>query len=195
MAVTKCLPLLRRDFCFSDHKAIYRYTDRQVILGGGVNSHHPSEIQLHSSDYSCLSKLEHLWGLKPRACLPLPLPTELSWRGSASLILRILPNATPWVCVAKGTGSGLPRAWDIASSSTCFDGHSVSHSAHPWHFNPNPSHLAGQRTFDTSIQASKLVLNLESSRSSGYKQLQALPINDCPFDKKQNSRLKPSHEK
>lgn len=50
---------------------------------------------------------------------------------------------------------------------------------------PNPSHLAGQRTFDTSIQASKLVLNLESSRSSGYKQLQALPINDCPSDTKQ----------
>lgn len=53
------------------------------------------------------------------------------------LLQRMLPNTTPWVCVSKGTGSGLPRAWLIASSATGFDGQNVSHSA-PQHVNPNP---------------------------------------------------------
>lgn len=149
MPVTNCLLLLSsRDFCFSDNKEISRHIDRQVFLERGVNSHHPSEIQPHRSDHSFLPALEQLWCLEPRARLALSLTSQLPWRGSASLLLRILPNATPWVYVAKGTGSGLPRACNIASFSTCFDGHCVSHSAHTWHFNPNPSHLARQRTSD-----------------------------------------------
>lgn len=93
LAVTKSLLFLRRDFCFSGDREIY-IIDTQVFLERGVNSRYLSQIQAHISHYSFFSKLEDLWYLEPRVCLPLPLTTLLPRRGSASL-LRILPNPHP----------------------------------------------------------------------------------------------------
>lgn len=69
---------------------------------------------------------------------PLTSDSSLEKDQPNRLPLRRLPNTTPWVCVSKGTGSGLPRARLIASSPTGFDGQKVSHSAHTQHVNPNP---------------------------------------------------------
>lgn len=184
--MSKWLLLLNRtDFWFSDNKGINRnrYSLKEVWTVVTFQKSNPTFLSPHFSLNWNTCAVESWQFASPYLWL-------LSFPGEDQ------PVSSWEYCQIPHPGSAQPKVQEVVcpgprllhqpkhASWTQCESLSTHMVLQPQFFLP-----AGKKTFHTSIPASKPVLNLESSRSSRYKQLQALPINSCPSDTKAKEQV------
>ena len=177
----------------TEHTCMQRYVDRQVLLEKSVNGHHLLEVQPRISDYPLCARLllSKLWpGVEsPQLASPyLRLPSSpeeaqpngCSWEYCQTSHPRsVYPEAQEVICPGPSLLLHLNTLWRTECESAPY----TARQPQP------PSYLAGQSSSDTPIQASRPLLNLESSRSCRYQQPPVLSSNGRLSDTKAQEQV------